>query len=354
MHNMSENVVLSMTDLEVHFEESSGLMQYFQEPDIVRAVDGVNLDIYENDVIALVGESGCGKTTLGKTAIGLQKPTGGQIKFRGQDLWKGDRNRNSSISDSEIRRSLQIIHQDPGSSINPNHTVMKSLMRPLRKWNPDLSQDDYEARILGMLERVGMTPSGDYADRYPHQLSGGEQQRVALVRALLLNPELILADEAVSALDVSLRIEMMELFLSLQEEFGTSFIFISHDLSNARYLAQQSEGRIGVMYLGEIVEIGPADQIINNPQHPYTKALKWSTPELWEEKGTDERPLRKIDIPDPTDPPSGCRFHTRCPKAREYCVDNTPAQYEVSDWHQASCYRVHEEHDYWDTPKLTE
>jgi peptide/nickel transport system ATP-binding protein len=204
-----------------------------------------------------------------------------------------------------------------------------------------------------MLETVGMTPPQDYAKRYPHQLSGGEKQRVALIRALLMNPDLIMADEAVSALDVSLRIEMMEIMLDLQDRFNTSFIFIAHDLANARYLAERAGGRIGVMYLGELVEIGTVSQIKNNPKHPYTKTLNWATPSLNPDRADGEMPLRAIDIPDPTNPPSGCRFHTRCPKAREICTEKTPEFTSTeNDNHPAKCFRQFEDHEYWNSEPL--
>lgn len=204
-----------------------------------------------------------------------------------------------------------------------------------------------------MLETVGMSLPDDYAGRYPHQLSGGETQRVALVHALLMNPHVILADEAISALDVSLRVDMMDLFLDLQDTFNTSYVFISHDLSNARYLAEMAGGRIAVMYLGQIVEIGPPEQIIHNPQHPYTKALRWATPDL-NSDGDSDLPLRSVDIPDPVNPPSGCRFHTRCPKARETCKNENPELIGNGEAHQAACYRVDENHEYWDGEPISE
>jgi peptide/nickel transport system ATP-binding protein len=350
----SSDPVVSLDDLEVHFEQSeSGLRSLFQDPDIVRAVDGVDLDIYDNDVVALVGESGCGKTTLGKAAIGVQRPTGGGVRYREQDIWDAkDGAGDVEIPHEEIRRSLQIIHQDPGSSLNPNRTVMASLSVPLELWSPELSVEDRTARILGMLEHVGMTPPKDYAQRYPHQLSGGETQRVALIRALLMNPDLILADEAVSALDVSLRVEMMDLMLELQDQFDTSFLFISHNLSNARYFAGKVGGRIGVMYLGEVVEIGPAEDIIEDPKHPYTQILKWSTADLTMDETVEDPPIRGIDIPDPVDPPDGCRFHTRCPEAREVCKQETPTL-ESDDEHAVACFRSREgTHPYWDSEPL--
>jgi len=347
--------ILSMENVSVHFDQVGGLFDWFSESDEVRAVDGVSLTIPKNDVVAVVGESGCGKTTLGKTAIGLQRPTEGSVKYRGQDIWKAkDWKGDIDIRHSEIRKSLQIIHQDPGSSLNPNDKVMKTLEAPLKKWQGHLSYEDRQARILGMLEEVGMSPPGDYAGRYPHQLSGGEKQRVALVRALLMNPDLILADEAISAVDASLRIEMMNLFLELQDQFNTSFFFISHDLSNARYLAEKAGGRIAVMYLGEIVEIGPAEQIVKNPRHPYTKALHWATPDIHSDEKSNEMPIREIDIPDPQNPPSGCRYHTRCPEAREACRTETPPleHVEGEDTHHASCFREDDDHEYWDSEPL--
>lgn len=347
------DIVVSLRDLEVHFESGGGLVEAFSENETVRAVDGVDLDIRENEVVALVGESGCGKTTLGKAAIGLQRPTSGSVRYCGQDIWETRRGTaNGDIPFREIRQALQIIHQDPGASLNPNKRVVESLERPLKKWKPGLSREKRQARILAMLDRVGMTPPTDYAYRYPHQLSGGEAQRVALVRTLLMNPELVLADEAISALDVSLRVEMMDLMLELQEAFNTSYLFISHDLSNARYLAEKSGGRIGVMYLGELVEIGPVDQIVHDPQHPYTQVLMWATPELELDDGSRERPpVRSIDIPDPKNPPEGCRFHTRCPKAREACT-RTPPSFDIDGGGEVTCYRADADHQYWESTPL--
>jgi peptide/nickel transport system ATP-binding protein len=344
-----EDAVVELRDVAVHFERGGGL---FSQPDTVRAVDGVSLSIPPSSVVVLVGESGCGKTTLGKTAIGVQRPTAGQVLYRGHDVWAARRG-DAEIAFDEVRRSLQMIHQDPGSALNPNRKVLGSLAAPLRRWFPDLSREDRLERILAMLERVGMTPASDYAQRYPHQLSGGEQQRVALVRALLMNPDLILADEAISALDVSLRIEMMDLMLELQDHFETSFLAISHDLANARYFAGKADGYIGIMYLGEIVEFGPAEAVVSNPTHPYTKALRWATPSLGE-PASEDLPVRSLDIPDPVDPPSGCRFHTRCPQAREACRESTPAAVSTGNRgdHVAGCFRAQADHGYWDSEAL--
>jgi peptide/nickel transport system ATP-binding protein len=353
----SEDPVISLNDIEVYFESSTAnIFDFFNTPDVVHAVDGVSLDLYENDVVALVGESGCGKTTLGKAAIGAQRPTDGDVIYRGQNVWNAmDWIGDVDITHEEIRRSLQIVHQDPGSSLNPNRTVQATLSAPLKRWRPDIDAQTRQVQILNMLEHVGMTPADDYGERYPHQLSGGEKQRVALVRAMLMNPDLILADEAVSALDVSLRVEMMDLMLELQDLFKTSYLFISHNLSNARYFAGQAGGRIGVMYLGEIVEIGPAEEIIHNPQHPYTKVLKWSTADLEGEDHTRGPPIRGIDIPDPINPPEGCRFHTRCPEARDVCTRETPTVDSdgSSGEHATACFRTAgENHEYWSSEPL--
>ncbi|RRJ30091.1 ABC transporter ATP-binding protein [Halocatena pleomorpha] len=350
----SDAPVVSLDDIEIHFETEGGFLDIFSDPEVVKAVDGISLDIYENDVVVLVGESGCGKTTLGKAAVGLQEPTGGSVQYRGHDIWDVKANGNEEVTWEEIRRSLQIVHQDPGSALNPHRRIRQSLEEPLKRWNDELDGNDRHQRILGLLEHVGMTPPKDYIERYPHQLSGGEQQRVALIRAMLMNPELILA-EPVSALDVSLRVEMMDLMIGLQDTFDTSYLFVSHDLSNARYIAEKTGGRIGVVYLGELVEIGPPERIIHDPQHPYTQALRWATPELdsAEEKAA-EAPIRTIDVPDPTNPPSGCRYHTRCPEAREICRTDRPTVFPTADEeHEVTCYRALDNHDYWDSDPIT-
>ena len=350
--------LLRVDDLDVHFGEESGLLDRFLGNDdggVVRAVDGVSLDIGENDVVALVGESGCGKTTLGKAMIGLQRPTSGTVRYRGQDIWKTELEE-GDISYQRIRKSLQMVHQDAGNSLDPNRTIFDNLNPALKKWRPELNLVERRELVHQMLETVGLTPPDDYASRYPHQLSGGEAQRTVIVRAMLLEPDLILADEAVSALDVSLRVNLMDKLLELQEMFSTSFVFISHNMSNARYLAAKADGRIGVMYLGRIVEIGPAEEIIHNPKHPYTKSLLWATSGLSRiNDPIEEPPVRKIDVPDPEDPPSGCRFHTRCPEAREFCTQADPdldTDVEWDDRHEAACFYAHDRDEYWASEPL--
>jgi peptide/nickel transport system ATP-binding protein len=361
--------MISIEDLSVHYEDESALMEVVPESvkarfgwndEPVRAVDSVSLDVEENDVVALVGESGSGKTTLGKAAVGLEEPTNGSVNYRGHDIWEvKKRTRVDDLYFEDVRRALQIVHQDPGAALNPFRTLMSMLKEPLNRWYPEMSDADRRERILGLFEECGLTPAREFEDRYPHELSGGEQQRVTLVRAMLAEPDLILADEPVSALDVSLRVELMDLMLELQEQFGTSFLFVSHNLEHARYIAKQADGRIAVMYLGEIVEIGPVDQVIQDPKHPYTKILKWATlpphPDRAREAVQAESPLRQLDIPDIVNPPSGCRFHTRCPKARKACTAETPDLVSSStDDHRVSCFRELSDHEYWDSQSLDE
>ena len=359
-----DEVVVSLDDLHVHFENSR--LFGLKGAETVKAVDGVSLDVHRNEVVALVGESGCGKTTLGKAAIGLHRPTEGSVRYRGTDVWeakdaRGLLSRGNGLEHDfeEIRRALQIIHQDPEASLDANSTIESILAEPLRRWQPEMSRTDRREHIHGFLEYVGLEPASAFAERYPHQLSGGQQQRVALVRALLMSPDLILADEAISALDVSLRINMMDLMLELQAAVDTSYLYITHDISNARYVAKQSGGRIGIMYLGKLVEIGPVDQIIENPQHPYTKALLWATPDLASGEraeathGIEDAPLRAIDVPDASDPPSGCPFHDRCPEARTVCTEEMPGTFDQAPAHEVRCFRADDDHDYWESAALT-
>ncbi|ELY41800.1 ABC transporter ATP-binding protein [Natronorubrum tibetense] len=353
----SETPLVSLDDVDVHFrtDERGLLDRFFGTSSPVRAVDGVSLDIYADDVLVIVGESGCGKSTLGKTAIGLQEPTAGRVEYRGQHIWNARRRFGDvEIPWGEIRRNLQIVHQDPGSALNPNRKMSGILAEPLKRWRGDKTATERRQILTTLLREVGITPPEDYLERYPHQLSGGEQQRVALVRAFLTNPDLIFADEPVSALDVSLRVEIMDLLIRLQDLFGTSFLMVSHDLANARYMAGKTGGRIGVMYLGELVEIGTPDQVLENPQHPYTQALRWATPELYPDDEPTDPPVGGIDVPDATNVPSGCRYRTRCEYAREICTARTPSL-EATDGAcggTTRCFRPIDDHDYWDSPPL--
>jgi peptide/nickel transport system ATP-binding protein len=349
--------LLSVEDLKVHYKPGN-LIERFLSDRTIKAVDGVDFELEENDMIVLVGESGCGKTTLGKAAVGLEQPTDGTVEYKGQDIWDSKNNpRRADIEWGEIRRAMQVIHQDPANALNSSRRVRSILADPLKKYRTELGAEEREETIYRYLEYVDMMPPEDYADRYPHQLSGGEKQRITLGRALLMNPDVILADEAISALDVSLRVGMMDLILDLQEMFKTSYIFISHDLANARYLAKQAGGRIAVMYLGRIVEIGPPDEIIHNPSHPYTEVLRWSTPtidpDIAKEQMTEEPPVRQLDVPDPEDPPAGCHFHPRCQYAREACTAEDPELFDAGAA-ESACFRALPNHEYWDSPELTD
>jgi len=362
--------LVSLKNVEVRFDDETAVMEavpqrvkerFGWESQPVRAVADVSLDIGENDVVAVIGESGSGKTTLGKTAVGLQEPTAGTVEYRGMDIWKVyEEKQIDGLEYADIRRSLQIIHQDPGAALNPYRTLIATLKKPLRRWHPELTHADCRERILDVFRTVGLTPAEDYLDRYPHELSGGEQQRIALVRATLVEPDLIFADEPVSALDPSFRVSLMDLMLELQEAFETSYLFISHNIEHAQYITSQVDGRIAVMYLGEIVEIGPAKEVLQDPKHPYTQILIWASlprhPDDARAKLESEPPLRTLDAPDVTDPPGGCRFHPRCPKAREACITESPIEYvnNGAKEHPAACFRMDESHEYWNTDALDE
>lgn len=325
----------------------------------IQAVDDVSFKLGEEDVIVLVGESGSGKSSLGRAAVGLQEVAEGSVRYKGYDIDAVEKGEHlGEIYHEDIRRSLQIVHQDPDSALNPYRTVRSTLTQPLKLWYPDLDLNDRRERIRSMLEVTGITPAEEYMERYPHELSGGEKQRIAIIRAMLVEPDVILADEIVSALDVSLRIDIMDLLLDLQEMFGTSYIFVSHNLTNARYFASKADGRIGVMYLGNIVEIGPVKEILENPKHPYTQILKWASlpldPMEARDTITEESPIMTTEPPNPMNPPSGCRFHEACPEAREICTSERPPLISEtgSKDHLASCFREFSDHEYWDSELL--
>lgn len=367
---MSEPLI-SIEDLRIKYKDESALLktvpesikQYLQlGSDPVLAVDDVSLDIEENEVVSVIGESGSGKTSLGKSIVALQPPTAGRITYRGQDIYElQDRGRIKDTYWNDVRRELQIIHQDATSSLNPYRKLIGILKDPLRRWYPENDEADYRAHVHEMLDTCGLTPPEEYTDRYPHELSGGERQRVSLVRATLAKPDLVFADEPVRALDRSLRIKLMDLMLELKEKLETSFLFVSHSIENARYMAAKADGRLAVMYRGEIVEIGPVTDVIENPQHPYTKVLKWGSlpydPERAREAVREESPLRQDGDRSSTaaEVPTGCKFYPRCPKAKTTCVDRAPELVATNgNSHRVACHRQVTDDEYWDSEFVDE
>ncbi|NPA26490.1 MAG: ABC transporter ATP-binding protein [Chloroflexi bacterium] len=302
----------------------------------IRVLDDVNFQVREGEVLCLVGESGCGKTTTGKIAAGLLPPTEGQVLFRGQDIWQMDRN-----AFRTYRRAVQLIHQDPYASLNPTQRVVTMLTAPLLRHGLAKNRREAVEMARELLRTVDLTPPDDFLYKYPHQLSGGQRQRVAVARALTVKPSFIIADEAVSMLDVSIRVGLLQLLERLRQEMNVAYLFITHDLAVAKYFAW--EGRIAVMYLGRIVEIGPTPQIIQNPQHPYTQALLSALPEADPETTrTKERiQLRSLDVPSLLNVPKGCAFHPRCPLYQPGLCDTTPPPLvDVGNGVQVACHRV--------------
>ena len=308
--------------------EIKDLKKYFPvlHKQVVRAVDGVSFTINRGETLGLVGESGCGKTTVGRCILRLIEPTSGEIRFDGRDLLKLDRARMRAL-----RRRMQIVFQDPYSSLNPRMKVGSIIGEPLEIHRVG-DRRERKDRVAELLRVVGLDP--DYANRYPHQFSGGQRQRIGIARALALNPDFIVADEPVSALDVSVQAQVVNLMQDLQERFGLTYLFISHGLAVVKHIST----RVGVMYLGKLVELAPAEEIYKNPLHPYTQALLQAIP--IPDPGSTRRAAHKLggDVPNPTAPPGGCRFHTRCLQAGDRCVREEPELVEVSTGHFVSCF----------------
>jgi len=325
--NTRENI-LQVRNIKKYYEEQSFIDKIFDKNAPIRAVNGVDIDINEGEAIGIVGESGCGKSTLGRLLVNLTEPTEGTIRFRGNRLDQLDKN-----DMKRFRSECQMVFQNPDASLNPRKTVFESVSRPLKLFT-ELEGEDLESRIIQILNEVGL--SHEYATRFPHELSGGEKQRVAIARAFAPDPSLIVLDEPVSALDVSIQANILNLLSSLKEKHQTSYFFISHDLSVVNHICD----RVAVMYLGQKVESGTREQIFKPPHHPYTRALLSNTPSADPDVSEDSI-LLEGEVPSPRDPPSGCSFHTRCPqKIGDVCEDKSPElkPMEQSGSHCISCH----------------
>jgi oligopeptide transport system ATP-binding protein len=321
--------LLEVKDLRMYFPVTEGILTQRKVGE-VKAVDGVDFTVGRGETLGLVGESGCGKTTTGRCILRLEKPTGGEIRFDGIDVAKLERKELQSL-----RRRIQVIFQDPYSSLNPRMKVGEIIAEPMKVHGIETDSGKRSARVRELLGVCGL--NARFADRYPHEMSGGQRQRVGIARALALNPEFIVCDEAVSALDVSIQAQVINLLEDLREQFGLTYLFIAHDLSVVRHLCQ----RVAVMYLGRIVELADSDELFGNPLHPYTQALLAAVPvpDPMVEAQRTFRPV-KGEVPSPMNPPSGCVFHPRCPMAVASCRQERPALRELRPGHFVACSEV--------------
>ncbi|KIX13673.1 ABC transporter ATP-binding protein [Dethiosulfatarculus sandiegensis] len=338
MGNLNDNILLDVKGLKKHFPIRKGYVK--SEKATVKAVDGVNLFIKEGETLGIVGESGCGKTTAGRSILRLIEPTEGEISFKSKKLaGPGEKYRQVDVMRSppkelkSLRQEMQIIFQDPYSSLDPRMTVGRIVGEPLRAHA--LAKGERADRVAYLLESVGLKP--DHANRYPHEFSGGQRQRIGIARALAPNPSLVVADEPVSALDVSIQAQVTNLLLDLQQEFDLTYMFIGHDLSVVKYVSD----RVAVMYLGKVVELVSAGKLFSEPKHPYTEALMSAVP-VPDPDFEMKRILLQGDVPSPVNPPSGCHFHPRCQYARDICKEKIPEYRDLGGEHFVACHRADE------------
>jgi len=317
-------ILLEATNIVKYFPIKGGV--FMKEIAAVKAVDGVSLTIDEGETVGLVGESGCGKTTFGRAILRLEEPTSGEIYFEGESILSYDKNKMQAL-----RENMQIIYQDPFSSLNPRKTVAHIIGEPLLVHGMR-SRKKREEKVLELLRVVGLRK--EHMRRYPHQFSGGQRQRIGVARALALHPKLIVCDEAVSALDVSIQAQVINLLKDLQDEFGLTYLFISHDLSVVEHVSD----RVAVMYLGKIVEFAPSQALYRTPLHPYTQALLSAVPVPDPALKSNERIILKGDVPSPIDPPPGCSFHPRCLFAKDICSQREPEFREIRNKHFVACF----------------
>jgi oligopeptide/dipeptide ABC transporter ATP-binding protein len=323
----TSDYLLEVNNLKKYFPIKAGIIQ--KTVGHVKAVDGFNLKVKKGETVGIVGESGCGKSTAGRTIIRLYEPTEGQIIFKGRDI--------TALPERTlrqgVRRDIQMIFQDPYASLNPRKTLGKVLNEPLETHHLYKTSKERDERVAYLLEKVGL--SGSYTNRYPHEFSGGQRQRIGIARALALQPDLIIADEAVSALDVSVQAQIINLMEELQDEFKLTYLFISHDLSVVRHISD----RVAVMYLGKVVELAPKYNLYSEPLHPYTQALLSAVP-VPRQKGAikKERIVLQGELPSPANPPKGCVFHTRCPMAMDRCREVVPEFKAYREEHSVACH----------------
>ncbi len=328
------DVLVSIRNLVKHFDITGGWLDQFKvsggrirrEKTVVRAVNDISLDIREGETVSVVGESGCGKSTLARTVIGLYPPESGAVHYRGERI--------DNLPESQLkpfRTRMQMVFQDPYASLNPRMVVGGILKEPIRFHRPDIDAGDLKSRVAAVMEQVGIDP--DWQNRYPHEFSGGQRQRISIARALAVDPEFIVADEPIAALDVSIQAQILNLMMDLQEQRGLTYLFISHDLSVVEHISE----RVAVMYLGALCELAPAAKLFASPRHPYTRALLSAIPRLG---GAFEHTRLSGDIPTPIHLPAGCVFHTRCPHVRERCRREIPALRTLPDNTRVACHGV--------------